>query len=226
MMFWWHLGPVYPGCSQSAQHAYRAYSPSRGIACSSQNHPANSQHLGACMPALQACLLRPGAGAKSHLNQQTRTARSASASTAPPTRPWETQVCMHSAAANHIVRQPYDPCWMQRQPQAQAAALGHVPQAQLPEQPLQTCQPLYCCLLSAGSSSTGTWYQRAHKVVQQRVSRPVNLRKGYGQVIESDCNIDHPCDIAESSAAAGRNRYCDVLPYDHNRWASCFSSHQ
>jgi protein tyrosine phosphatase len=28
---------------------------------------------------------------------------------------------------------------------------------------------------------------------------------------------EHGCEVAESSKAEGRNRYCDVLPFDYNR---------
>jgi hypothetical protein len=83
-----------------------------------------------------------------------------------------------------------------------------------------SCNCVQPDLAHAGSSSTYTWYRRALKVVRQHVSRPVDLRKEYGKVIELDCDIDHPCDVAESGAAEGRNRYCDVLPYDYNRWVS------
>eukprot|EP00878_Enallax_costatus_P032416 GHUV01035624.1.p1 GENE.GHUV01035624.1~~GHUV01035624.1.p1 ORF type:complete len:306 (+),score=75.01 GHUV01035624.1:411-1328(+) len=61
------------------------------------------------------------------------------------------------------------------------------------------------------------WYLRALRALQQRVSDPQNLIQEYQHVVALDECIQHTTDAAKSRAAHGRNRYCNVLPYDYNR---------
>jgi len=39
----------------------------------------------------------------------------------------------------------------------------------------------------------------------------------YQHICALDYSITHSCSIAKSRAAAGRNRYTNVLPFDYNR---------
>lgn len=61
------------------------------------------------------------------------------------------------------------------------------------------------------------WYIKALRALQQRVSDPHQLIKEYQHVAALDDSIQHTVEVARSQAAHGRNRYCNVLPYDYNR---------
>lgn len=75
---------------------------------------------------------------------------------------------------------------------------------------------------SAGQGHAQYWYQRAHRALKQRASEPLQLMREYQHVVALDHAITHPCSVAKSRAAAGRNRYTNVLPYDYNRCARVF----
>lgn len=64
------------------------------------------------------------------------------------------------------------------------------------------------------------WYSRAYRALKQRVSssEPSKLVREYQHVVTLDYSISHSSSVAKSKAAAGRNRYTNVLPYDHNRF--------
>ena len=55
--------------------------------------------------------------------------------------------------------------------------------------------------------------------MQQRLSQAPQLLQEYGQLraLDADILLEHGCEVAEGPKAAGRNRYCDVLPFDYNR---------
>jgi protein tyrosine phosphatase len=61
------------------------------------------------------------------------------------------------------------------------------------------------------------WYSRAYRALKQRASEPSQLLREYQHVCGLDYDIAHDSAAAKSKAAAGRNRYTNVLPYDHNR---------
>lgn len=78
-----------------------------------------------------------------------------------------------------------------------------------------------CVVLLAGASLSPPelqyWYSRAHRALKQRASEPAQLLREYQHVTALDASIGHGVGVARSRAAAGRNRYGNVLPYDHNR---------
>jgi protein tyrosine phosphatase len=61
------------------------------------------------------------------------------------------------------------------------------------------------------------WYSRAYRALKQRASEPSQLMREYQHVCGLDYAISHDSSAAKSKAAAGRNRYTNVLPYNHNR---------
>lgn len=86
--------------------------------------------------------------------------------------------------------------------------------------PYQTINPFGDCLIPAGMTAREAaqyWYIKALRALQQRVSDPHQLIKEYQHVAALDDSIQHTVEVARSQAAHGRNRYCNVLPYDYNR---------
>lgn len=81
--------------------------------------------------------------------------------------------------------------------------------------------PRHClCVLPAGMTvreATQYWYTRAHRALKQRWSDPNQMMREYQHVAALDDGIEHTTSAAKSKAASGRNRYCNVLPYDYNR---------
>ncbi|WIA20381.1 hypothetical protein OEZ85_004802 [Tetradesmus obliquus] len=69
----------------------------------------------------------------------------------------------------------------------------------------------------SGKESTAYWYSRAHRALKQRWADPQQMSREYQHVCALDDAIQAPAGVAKSRAAAGRNRYCNVLPYDFNR---------
>lgn len=103
------------------------------------------------------------------------------------------------------------------------------PQIDLPTMHAASCPPYRAASSpAAGDTSAQCWYQRAHAAVQQRLSQAPQLLQEYGQLraLDADILLEHGCEVAEGPKAAGRNRYCDVLPFDFNRcvWAPCAGS--
>jgi hypothetical protein len=84
------------------------------------------------------------------------------------------------------------------------------------------CLAPYCMAVPAGMSgkeATHYWYARAHRALKQRWSDPQQMLREYQHVCALDDAIEHSAAVAKSRAASGRNRYCNVLPYDFNRCA-------
>lgn len=79
----------------------------------------------------------------------------------------------------------------------------------------------------ASSDPVQYWYGRAHRALKQRVSDPAQILKEYQHVCALDCSIGHSTSVAKSKAAAGRNRYINVLPFDYNRcvWRAWVEGH-
>lgn len=61
------------------------------------------------------------------------------------------------------------------------------------------------------------WYSRAYRALKQRASEPSQLVREYQHVAALDYSLNHSTAVAKSRAAAGRNRYANVLPFDYNR---------
>lgn len=122
-----------------------------------------------------------------------------------------------------------------------ALTIAHVACVQTPVQHPLTHTPLCtththpslprlpCVVLLAGASSSPPqlqyWYSRAHRALKQRASEPAQLLREYQHVTALDASIGHGVGVARSRAAAGRNRYGNVLPYDHNRCVCCCCCH-
>jgi protein tyrosine phosphatase len=71
----------------------------------------------------------------------------------------------------------------------------------------------------SSKEATHYWYTRAHRALKQRWSDPQQMLREYQHVCALDDAIEHTAGVAKSRAASGRNRYCNVLPYDFNRCA-------
>jgi protein tyrosine phosphatase len=72
----------------------------------------------------------------------------------------------------------------------------------------------------SAKEATQYWYSRAHRALKQRWGDPQQMLREYQHVCALDDAIEHSAGVAKSRAASGRNRYCNVLPYDFNRCAA------
>lgn len=96
---------------------------------------------------------------------------------------------------------------------------AHVPEHSSRVEPATVHSPPHTGAKPANSSRTSSsyWYTRAHRALRQRLSDPGQLLREYQHVLALDAAHAPHCRIAAGAAAAGRNRYCNVLPYDDNR---------
>jgi len=65
--------------------------------------------------------------------------------------------------------------------------------------------------------STSTVYTQALDVVQQRLGDTRQIDREYRNVVKWDQLIDHTVEASQRPENGPRNRYSNVLPYDHNR---------
>eukprot|EP00775_Hariotina_reticulata_P003503 gene3503-3772_t len=71
--------------------------------------------------------------------------------------------------------------------------------------------------INSASEGSQYWYSRSYRALKQRAADPAQMVREFQHVAALDDSIPHRVDVAKSRVASGRNRYCNVLPYDHNR---------
>lgn len=80
------------------------------------------------------------------------------------------------------------------------------------------------CLLAgvAVTDAARALYSSAAKIVKQRLSNPQELNMEFYHIEVLDDDIQHPYQVATANSM--RNRYSNVLPYDYNRYTSCWAT--
>jgi hypothetical protein len=67
------------------------------------------------------------------------------------------------------------------------------------------------------------WYERAYRALKQRLGDGDLIMREYSHIVNLDMFISHSCEAAQQEDTSSLNRYCNVLPYDHNRSVVCWA---
>ena len=67
------------------------------------------------------------------------------------------------------------------------------------------------------AAAAAVWYERAYRALKHRLADGDLIMREYSHIVNLDMFISHSCEAAQQEQTMSLNRYCNVLPYDHNR---------